>query len=307
MLTPIKKPWVLAHAPQLVSEMLFGDKATAKLFGKMVEERDFQSLLIHGPHGTGKSSISYALPRSCGVDEMDILKINCSDEKIEAIRDKVKSFATTMPYGDYKVVRLEEIDGLSQDAQQLLRSLIEEVQASCRFIATCNYLNKVLPPLQDRFTVYHFKGPDISEATLRAAEILEKRNIEFQLDDLDAVVAAAYPSFRKVLKLLEANTKTGVLILHGTEESAADWKLGLLPLLETGDLKAARKLVCENATREEIQDVFRFVYNSLPKMKTLKGKTDQAVILIAQYQDMHTRVGDTEINIAALFCELDAL
>ena len=307
MLTPIKKPWVLAHSPQLVSEMLFSDKATAKLFSKMVEEKDFQSLLIHGPQGTGKSSISYALPRSCGVDEMDMLKINCSDEKIEAIRDKVKSFATTMPYGDYKVVRLEEIDGLSQDAQQLLRSLIEEVQASCRFIATCNYLNKVLPPLQDRFTVYHFRGPDIGEATLRAAEILEKRNIEFAIDDLDAVVAAGWPSFRKVLKLLEANTKTGVLILHGTEEAAADWKLGLLPLLETGDFKAARKLVCENATREEIQDVFRFIYNSLPKMKTLKGKTDQAIILIAQYQDMHTRVGDTEINTAALFCELDAL
>jgi len=238
---------------------------------------------------------------------MDVLRINCSDEKIDALREKVKAFATTMPYGDFKVVRLEELDYLSQDGQALLRSLIEEVSGSCRFIGTCNYLNKVLPPLQDRFQLHHFNAPDAGEMALRAAEILEKRGIEFTVDDLDAVIAAAYPSMRKVLQLLESHSTTGTLVLGGDTDGGADWKLGLLPLLEAGNLKDARKLVCENATREELVDVFRFLYDNLGKMKTLKGKTDQAVVLIAQYQYQHAFVSDGEINIAALFIELGAL
>ena len=217
----IKKPWVLVHRPHYVKNVIFGDDRTSRIFTKYVADKQFPSLLIYGPQGTGKSSLSEALIRDCEVDEMDVLKINCSDEKIDALREKVKTFATTMPYGDFKVVRLEEVDYLSQDGQALLRSLIEEVQASCRFIGTCNYLNKILPPLQDRFQLHHFAAPNRDEMMLRAAEILEKRNIEFSVDDLDAVVAAAYPSMRGVLQILESKTTTGVLELGSGEASSS--------------------------------------------------------------------------------------
>jgi DNA polymerase III delta prime subunit len=303
----VKKPWVEAHRPHLLNEIIFGNERVKRIFEKYAADKSFPNLLIHGPQGTGKTSLSWVLTRECHVDEMDILRINCSDEKIDALREKVKAFATTMPYGDFKVVRLEELDYLSQDGQALLRSLIEEVSGSCRFIATCNYLNKVLPPLQDRFQLHHFNAPDAGEMAVRAAEILEKRDIEFTVDDLDAVIAAAYPSMRKVLQLLESHSTTGTLVLGGDTDGGADWKLGLLPLLEAGNLRDARKLVCENATREELVDVFRFLYDNLGKMKTLKGKTDQAVVLIAQYQYQHAFVADGEINIAALFIELGAL
>jgi DNA polymerase III delta prime subunit len=303
----IKKPWCEAYRPHQISEIIFGDDRTKRIFEKYQADNSFPNLLIYGPPGTGKSSLSGALVHDCAVDEFDVLRINCSDEKIDALRDKVKAFATTMPYGDFKVVRLEELDYLSQDGQALLRSLIEEVSSTCRFIGTCNYLNKVLPPLQDRFQLHHFAAPDAVEMALRAAEILEKRNVEFTVDDLDAVIAAAYPSMRKVLQLLESHSTTGTLVLAGAQEGGSDWKIGLLPLLEKGDLKGARKLVCESASREEVVEIYRFIYDNLHKMKTLKGKDDQAVVLIAQYQDMHTRASDVEINVAALFCELGAL
>ena len=112
---------------------------------------------------------------------------------------------------------------------------------------------------------------------------------------------------RKVLQLLESYSTTGSLVLAGAQEGGSDWKIGLLQLLEKGDLKSARKLVCESASREEVVEVFRFLYDNLHKMKTLKGKEDQAVILIAQYQYQHAFVSDVEINVAALFCELGAL
>jgi DNA polymerase III delta prime subunit len=303
----IKKPWCEAYRPHQISEIIFGDDRTKRIFEKYQADKSFPNLLIYGPPGTGKSSLSGALVHDCEVDGFDVLRINCSDEKIDALRDKVKAFATTMPYGDFKVVRLEELDYLSQDGQALLRSLIEEVSGTCRFIGTCNYLNKVLPPLQDRFQLHHFAAPDAGEMALRAAEILEKREVEFTVDGLDAVIAAAYPSMRKVLQLLESHSTNGSLVLAGAQEGGSDWKIGLLPLLEKGDLKGARKLVCESASREEVVDVFRYLYDNLHKIKTLKGKDDQAVVLIAQYQDMHTRASDVEINVAALFCELGAL
>jgi DNA polymerase III delta prime subunit len=303
----IKKPWVEAYRPHLIKDIIFGSERVRRIFEGYAEAKEFPSLLIHGPKGTGKSSLSMALTHEAGVDEMDRLKINCSDEKIDALRDKVKSFATTMPYGDFKVVRLEEIDYLSLDGQALLRDLIETTSGTCRFIGTCNYLNKVIPPLQDRFILHHFGAPNRDEMLLRAAEILEAKNIEFTLEDLEAVVAAAYPSMRQVLQLLEGHSTSGTLLLGGGESASADWKLGLLPLLEAGDLKGARKLVSESATREELVDVFRYLYDNLHKVKTLKTKQDQAVVLIAQYQYQHAFVADGEINIAALFIELGAL
>lgn len=303
----VKKPWVEATRPQIVEQVIFSDDRTAKIFAKFVAEQQFPNLLIHGPRGTGKTSVSYALCRSCNIDEMDILKINCSDEKIDALRDKVKGFAMTMPIGDIKVVRLEEIDYLSQDGQALLRSLMEEVSGTCRFIATCNYLNKVLPPLQDRFHIHNFGGPDAGQMAIRAAEILDKYEIDFSIEDLDAVIAAAYPSMRRVVQVLEGHSSTGTLVLAGADEGGSDWKLGLLPLLEKGDFMGARKLVCGSATREEIQDIFRFIYDNLHKIKSLKGKEDQAVVKIAEYQVYHGQVADVEINIAALFIELGSL
>jgi replication factor C small subunit len=234
------------------------------------------------------------------------MKINCSDEKIDALRDKVKGFATTMPMGKFKVVRLEEFDYLGHDAQALLRALIEDVSSSCRFIATCNYINKVTPPLRSRFQEFAIKAPAREDIVVLAAEILEAEGIEFDVDDLDKVVAASYPDVRKMIQLLEGSSINGKLSLT-TGAAAADWKLELLPLLEAGDLKAARKVVCDSATTEELQDVFRFLFDNLHRIKCLKANVEEAVLRINDYQYKHVFVGDKELNVYALFGELALL
>lgn len=302
----MKKVWVEQYRPRSISRIVMPDARIRKIFNGYIESQAIPNLLLYGGPGTGKTSLSLALIRDLGVQKVDVLKINCSDEKIDALRDKVKGFATTMPVGAFKVVRLEEFDYLGHDAQALLRALIEEVSDSCRFIATCNYINKVTPPLRSRFQEFQISAPARDDVIVLGAEILEAEGVEFDVDDLEKVVAASYPDVRKMIQLLEGSTIDGKLSLTSASK-VADWKLDLLPALETSDLKAARKIVCESATREELQDVFRFLFDNVHRIKKLKGYQDDAIVLIAQYQYQHAFVADPEINIAALFIEIGAL
>ncbi len=303
---PINKLWVEAYRPKTLSEMIFANDAERADFAAIIKSGSVPNLLFTGDPGTGKSSISGVLLHDLGVLPEDTLKINCSDEKIDAMRDKVKTFAYTMPMGAFKVVQLEEMDNLSIDAQKLLRALIEEVSHSCRFIATGNYLNRIIPAMLDRLQPYSFKTPNRDEIAIRGAEILEAEKIEFDTEDLLKVVEAGYPSVRRVINLLEKSSRTGKLLIRG-EDAIADWKLQLFPLLEASDLKGARALVCTSASREELADVYAFLYRNTHRIPKWKGKEDQAVVQIAEYQRWHQFVGDAELHIAALFIELGAL
>jgi len=303
---PLNKLWVEAYRPKTLSEMIFANDRERADFEAIVKSGSLPNLLFIGNPGTGKTSISGVLLNELGVLPEDTLRINCSDEKIDAMRDKVKTFAYTMAAGAFKVVQLEEMDNLSLDGQKLLRALIEEVSHSCRFIGTGNYQNRIIPAMFDRLQPYTFSAPNRDEIAIRGAEILEAEKVEFDADDLLKVVEAGYPSVRRVINLLEKSSRTGKLVVTGAD-AVADWKLQLLPLLEASDLKGARKLVCESATKEELVEVYRFLFDNLGRVKKLKGKEDQAVILIAQYQYQHQFVDDKEIQIAALFIELGAL
>ena len=302
----IKKPWVEANRPASLDEVIFTNATMKKAFERFIVEGNIPNLLLYGGPGTGKTSISKALCRDLDVDIMDRLRINCSDEKIDALREKVRDFALTMPISSMKVVQLEEFDHLSLDGQALLRSLIEEASSTCRFIATCNYINKVIPALRSRFQEFELKAPDRDEVLVRGAEILAKYDIEFELEDLEKVVAVGYPDMRKIIQLLEQFSGSGKLVV-GSAEGTADWKLGLLEHLEKGDLKAARKLVCAKASKEELQDVYRYLYDNIHRVKGFDKKWDQAVVLIADYMYKHAFACDAELNVSALFIELGAL
>lgn len=302
----MKKLWAEAYRPASIKDVIFASSTERDIFSRFVAEGEIPSLLLVGHQGTGKTSVSQALMHDLKVDPSDVMKINCSKDHIDAIRSKVESFAYTMPMGKFKIVRLEEMDYLSLPAQGALRTLMEEVQDSCRFIGTANYANKIMPALQDRFQIFQFNAPNRDDVVIRAADILDKEGVEYDVDDLLKVVEAGYPSVRRVVTLLEQSSKTGKLVIAGAE-SVSDWKLQLLPLLEAGDFTGARKLVCASATREELQDVYSYLYRNVHRSKKLEKKWDEAVVLIAEYQRWHMGVADLELHIAALFIELNAL
>lgn len=303
----IKRVWVELYRPKSVDKVIMPDVRTRKKFSEFITEGQIPNILMYGGPGTGKTSMSLALIRDLGVQKADVMKINCSDEKIDALRDKVKGFATTMALGKFKVVRLEEFDYLGHDAQALLRALIEEVSGSCRFIATCNYINKVTPPLRSRFQEFQISAPAKDDVLLLGAEILEAEGVDFDIEDLEKVVSASYPDVRKMIQLLEGSVIAGKLSLGSANASVSDWKISLLSHLETSDLKAARKEVCESATKEELADVYRFLYDNIHRVKALKNHVDDAIVLIAEYQFKHAFVADYELNVAALFIEINSL
>lgn len=298
--------WVEKYRPNTIDDVIMKDERQRKFFKSIVESGDMPNLLLQGVRGTGKTTISKALINDLKVDPADVLTIKCSNQKIDALRDKVEGFAMTFPVGKFKVVRLEEFDYMSLDGQALLRSLIEDSSANCRFIATCNYINKVMPELRSRFQEVVFKNPDKDEMTLRMADILEKENISFDPENLMDYVSVGYPDIRKTIQLLHGNLDNKTLLpASGANAQEAEWKFGLLDLISKGDFKSARKLVCESASREEHADVFRFLYENMEKLK-VKDK-DEAVVTIAEYLYRHSIVADTEINLAAMFIELGKL
>lgn len=303
----MKKVWVEKYRPKSIAGVIMPDQRISTKFASFISSCEIPNILLHGGPGTGKTSISRALINDLKIDKNDVLIIRCSDEKIDALRDKVRGFATTMPHGNFKVVRLEEFDYLSLDAQALLRSLIEDVSGSCRFIATCNYLNKVMPALRSRFQEFKIATPAREDVIVLAAEILEKEGARYSEDDLDRVVSIAYPDIRKLIQYLDEFTVNGEFKIRTTGESASDWKLQLLPLLESGDLRAARKVICESATREEVVEIFKFIYDNLPRLKRFSKSIDDAVLLLNRYQYQHAFVSDVELNVAALMIELGQL
>lgn len=295
--------WVDKYRPTSISEVIFQDAKQEQFFQNIVASGELPNLLLSGVQGTGKTTTSKALLNDLNVDPVDILRLKCSDEKIEALRDKAVGFAMTYPIGKFKVIQLEEFDYLSLDAQALLRSLIEDSSSNCRFIATCNYINKVIPALRSRFQEFTFKAPDQEKAALRMAEILDKEGVTFDADELFDYIAVGYPDIRKIIQLLQQNTSGKQLqSSKGVAAQEADWKFGLLDCIVKGDFKSARKLVCESATREEHEDVFKFLYQNIDKLKV--KNPDQAIVIIADRMRDHALAADTEINLAAMFIEL---
>ncbi len=295
--------WVDKYRPKTIDEVIYQDETQRQQFKMFVENKDIPHLLLHGVQGTGKTSISLALVRDMGVEKADILKIKCSEKQIAAIRDEVIIFATTMPLGKFKVVRLEECDYLSHDAQALLRTTIEDYSSNCRFILTCNYVNKIMAPLKSRLQDFSFRAPDKEKIALRMAEILDIEKVKYDVDHLLTYIDVGYPDIRKITQLLQKNSLNGVLLNPSDEKAAAsDWRFGLLDFISAGDFKKARKLVCESATREEHEDVFTFLYQNIDKLK-VKDK-DSAIVTIAEFARSHSLMADTELNLAACFITL---
>jgi DNA polymerase III delta prime subunit len=303
----MKELWVEKYRPNTLEGYVFVDQDQRTLVQSWVKEKSIPHLLFSGGPGTGKTTLAKVLISELGIDEYDVMWANGSKEarKIEWV-DKLISFCQTMPFGAFKVVLIDEADYMNpQSVQPALRNLMEDYSHSVRFIMTCNYPNRIIPPIHSRCQQLHIPKTDHTEFTARAATILVGENVEFDIDTLDSYVKATYPDLRKCIQLLQQNSVTGRLIMPGdTDRGAGDWKLDCVQLFKDGKTREARTLICQQSTPEESQDIFRWMYDNLELWAKDPERQDQAILIIRQGLVNVPMVADQEINLSATLVEL---
>jgi replication factor C small subunit len=303
------KLWTEAYRPKTIEEYIFQDKSHKECVLEMIKNKSIPHILMSGVAGSGKSTLAFILIDAMELDATDVLVLNASDENsVDVIRDKVTSFVSASPMGDFKIILLEEADYITQNGQGVMRRLMEEYSDSARFIITCNYLHKILPAIQSRFTVkFNFKASDRDDITEYVAGVLVKEGIKFDLDTLDTYIDIGYPDIRSILGSLQQYSIKGVLKPPtSTESSSTDYRFKLIDFISTDNWKAARELVCQNVQREEYEDLYRFLYDNISKSPKFKDvdKWGEAIIIIAEHLYKHPSYSDSEINAAAMFLSL---
>ena len=294
--------WVEKYRPSNLDTYIGNDHLKSKV-STYLESGDLPHLLLYGKAGTGKTTLAKILVKNI---ECDYLYINASDENnVDTVRNKVKSFASTMGFKDYKIIILDECDYITPNAQAALRNLMETFSKHCRFILTCNFVERIIDPIQSRCQSFQIIPPSKKEVAKHIHDILLKENVMSDMKDLKVLIDSGYPDIRRVINAAQRNVVKGRLKLDTTSIIQNDYKLKLLKILKTQDKKTAfkdiRQLLLDNKITD-FADLFRLLYDEVDDWG--KGHVAECILIIARYELSDGQVPDKEINAMAMLIEL---
>ena len=305
----MKQLWVEQYRPKDIEGYVFRDEAQRDQVKQWIKAGSIPHLLFSGAAGIGKTTLAKILINALNIDAYDVLEINASrTNSVDDIRDSVVNFVSTMPFGQFKIVLLDEADYLSPNAQAALRGVMEEYAQTARFIMTCNYPHKIIPALHSRCQGFHIEKVDHTEFTARAATVLVTEGVDFDIDTLDSYVKATYPDLRKCLNLLQMNTVDLKLKRPSeTGTGTADYKLAMVDLFKSGKIREARTLLAAQARPEEMDEIFRWMYDNLDMWSKTPEGQDEAILVIRKGLVNHVSCADAEINLSATLVELSQI
>jgi replication factor C small subunit len=291
--------WVEKYRPTDLSTYV-GNEHLKEKVKVYLESEDVPHLLLFGKAGTGKTTLAKIVVNNI---DCDYMYINASDEnKVDDVRNKIKTFASSVGFKSLKVIILDECDYLTPNAQAALRNLMETFSKHCRFILTCNYVERIIDPIQSRCQSYKVVPPSKKEVAQQMVNILKEENCQFELDDIALIVNAGYPDIRRVINSAQRQIIDGKLTIDTSSVIQNNYKLQLLEMLSNGSkLNDIRKLIADNSI-SDYSELFRLLYDEVDNYGN--GKQAECIMNIAEAQFQDVNVVDKEINFMSLIIRI---
>jgi len=291
--------WVEKYRPKDLSTYV-GNEHLKEKVKVYLESEDVPHLLLFGKAGTGKTTLAKIVVNNI---DCDYMYINASDEnKVDDVRNKIKTFASSVGFKSLKVIILDECDYLTPNAQAALRNLMETFSKHCRFILTCNYVERIIDPIQSRCQSYKVVPPSKKEVAQQMVNILKEENCTFELDDIALIVNAGYPDIRRVINSAQRQIVDGKLKIDTSSVIQNNYKLQLLEMLSNGNnLNDIRKLIADNSI-SDYSEIYRLLYDEVDNYGN--GKQAECIMNIAEAQFQDVNVVDKEINFMSLIIRI---
>jgi replication factor C small subunit len=290
--------WVEKYRPQVLEDYV-GNEIIKNKIADYLTQGSIQNLLFHGVAGTGKTTLAKLIAKNLNCD---LLYLNASDERgIDTIREKIIPFASTMGFDDIKIVILDEADYLTPQAQATLRNTMETFSSSTRFILTCNYLERIISPLQSRCQTFEITPPSKQEVSNKCQDILTQEKTLFYDNNINDVINTHYPDIRKIINTIQGSVVDGQIKIDN--DSLKNTQLGdkIVDALEKKlKLSVIRQMLADSGARE-FDGLFKVLYDNVSKYTNREG---EAILIIAKYQYEYTFVLEKEICVAAMLNKL---
>lgn len=282
-------------------EGFVGNEKLKKSIQRQLEEGDIQNYIFCGPPGSGKTTLAKIIVNNL---DCEYMMINASDERsIDVIRDKIKGFASMASFKPLKVVIMDEGDMLLLAAQGILRHIIEQFSRTTRFIFTCNYIERIMEPLQSRCQVYKVVPPSKGDIAKHIVGILNKEKIEYNKNDIATIVMNNYPDIRKMLNTIQSFSKSGKLELDETVIVTSDYMQKVVDLLKVNKpkFKDIRQVIVDS-NENSYENLFRFLWDNASDV--LPGKEGMLAVILNETAYQANFSLDKEINVCSCIAKI---